>query len=146
MPKTAWKYRMYLFFRKADVNAGNRAALAAIFTNNGSGQTVDEEMLMFDTLLRFSQTGNEPATVFGISSPVKLSMRDDLKDFLDGLDNSRFAVIANTKRLPGYQDKELIMTNFDVEPNGQIVEFEDVLTYMANEFGLQYIEPPPLEE
>ena len=137
---TEWKWRIYLFVRAVDVTAANRQALAEIYTNNGSGETVVDELKMFLSVVRLSTTGNEPAQAFGINTVAKTAMRDEFKSLLDTLTNARYAVVASVE-LPGYQEHELVMTNFDVTPNGQIVSWDAALKYIENEFGLVVILP-----
>lgn len=139
MPKTEWKYRMYLFVRAIDATAANKEALAGILVNNGSGESLENERKMLNNVMKFSINGEEPPQVYGICTAVKMEMRDAFASFIQGLINARYVVVANTKRLVGYQDEELILTNFDIEPNGQIVTKEAVLHYLENEYGLNEI-------
>ena len=135
---TEWKWRIYLFVRAVDATSANRQAIAEIYTNNGSGETVEDELKMFLSVVRLSTNGNEPAQAFGINTVAKTAMRDDFKTLLDSLTNARYAVIASVE-LPGYQESELVMTNFDVVPGGQIVSWDAALGYIKNEFGLVVI-------
>ena len=137
---TEWKWRIYLFVRAADATAANRQTFAEIYSNNGSGETVEDELKMFLTVVRLSTTGNEPAQAFGINTVAKTAMRDEFKSLLDTLTNASYAVVASVE-LPGYQEHELVMTNFDVTLNGQIVAWDAALRYIENEFGLVVIQP-----
>ena len=132
-----------LFVRAIDATLANKQAFADIFVNNGSGETIEDEKKMFDNTVRLSMNGEEPAQALGVSSAVKLSMRDGLKTLLDGLTNARYAVVANTD-LPNYDDGELMLTNFPVTPNGQIVSWQNALIYIENGFGLKVIEAADL--
>ena len=135
---TDWKWRLMLFIRAVNDTSSNRQAFAEIYVNNGSLETLEDELKIFISMVRLSSTGKEPAKAFGISTPAKTTMKDEFKILLDGLTNARYAVIANTK-LQNYQDGELVLTNFDVEPNGQIVTWENALQFIQNEFGFQVI-------
>ena len=138
-----WKWRIYLFVRAIDATAANRQTLAEIYSNNGSGETVEDELKMFFTVVRLSTTGNKPAQAFGINTVAKTAMRDEFKTLLDSLTNARYAVVTSVE-LPGYQERELVMTNFPVTPRGQIVSWSAALNYIENEFGLVVI-PPAME-
>ena len=135
---TEWKWRIYLFVRAIDVTASNRSAFANIYVNNGSGESLEDERKMFDSVVRLSASGNEPAQAVGINTVAKTSMRDGFKSLLDSLTNARYAVVASVG-LPGYQENELVLTNFDVTPNGQIVSWDMALEYIESEFGLVVI-------
>ena len=135
---TKWKWRIYLFLRSIDATAANKQALAEIYSNNGSGETVADELKMFLSVARLSTTDNELAQAFGINTVAKTAMRDEFKALLDSFTNARYAVVASVE-LPGYQEHELVMTNFDVTPSGQIVSWKNALKYIENEFGLVVI-------
>ena len=135
MTLTEWKFKVYLFVRAVDATAANRQALAQILVDNGGMEVLQDELKMFDSVHRFSLTGEEPAQVYGLSLPAKLAMRDDFVTFLGTLTNARYAVTANTD-LVQYQENELIMTNFPITPNGQLVTWDTATSYLENEFGL----------
>ena len=135
---TEWKWRIYLFVRAVDATTTNRQALAEIYSNNGSGETVADELKMFLSVVRLSTAGNGPAQVYGINTVAKTTMQDEFKILLDSLTNARYVVVASVE-LPGYQEHELVMTNFDVTPSGQIVSWKNALKYIKNEFGLVVI-------
>lgn len=137
---TLWKYRIMLFVRASDVTPANKQAFADIYVNGGSGETIEDEKKMFNTMVRLSTSGEEPAQAFGVSTAAKLSMRDGFKALLDGLTNARYAIVANTDLL-NYADNELMMTNFPITPSGQIVTWNKALNYIENEFGLKVIIP-----
>ena len=135
---TEWKWRIYLFVRAVDVTVANKTAFANIYVNNSSGETLEDERKMFDSVVRLSASGNEPAQAVGINTVAKTSMRDGFKTLLDNLTNARYAVVASVE-LPNYQESELVLTNFDVTPNGQIVSWDKALEYVESEFGLVVI-------
>ena len=135
---TDWKWGLMLFIRAVDATTANRQAFAEIYVNNGSLETLEDELKMFISMVRLSSTGREPAKALGISTPAKTAMKDEFKILLDGLINARYAIVANTK-LPNWEDRELVLTNFDVVPNGQIVSWQDALQFIQNEFGFQVI-------
>lgn len=143
MIETLWKFRIYIFIRAVDVTLANKQAFAQIYVNNGGMETLENEMKCFDSVKKFSLSGELPAQVYGLSTPAKLEMRDAFKAMLDQLTDARYAVVANTT-LAEYAENELILTNFPVTPNGQIVTWETACTYLYNEYGL--IEIPDLEE
>lgn len=137
---TEWKWRIYLFVRAADDTAGNRQAFAEAYVNNGSDESLDNEKKMLDSVVRLSTTGQEPAQAFGVNTVAKTGMRGAFKALLDAFTNARYAVVANVAH-GQWQEHELVLTNFPVTPNGQIVEWQDALAYLENEFGLQVIQP-----
>lgn len=137
---TDWKWKVFLFVRAADATTANKRKFADIYVDNGSLETVTNELKMFDSVVRLSTTGEEPAQAFGINCPAKTSMRDGFRALLDELTDARYAVVANTK-LPNFEDGELVLTNFPVTPNGQIVTWDDALAYLESEFGLLVIPP-----
>lgn len=137
---TTWLWRIYLFIRQQDNTAQNRTNFANAFVDNGSLETLVNERKLFNSVVRLSISGNEPAQVFGISTVAKTSMRNDLKTVLDGLTNARYGVVASVAH-SSWQENELAITNFPVTPSGQIVTWQNVLTFLNNEFGLQVIEP-----
>lgn len=132
---TDWLWRIYLFIRQQDNTAQNRTNFANAFVNNGSGETLVNERKLFNNVVRFSTTGEEPAQVFGISTTAKTSMRGDFKTVLDNLANARYAVVANVPH-GLWAENELALTNFSITPSGQIVTWQNALTYLNNEFGL----------
>lgn len=137
---TDWKWRIFLFVREADNTPENRQALASIYVNNGGMETLVNELKMFDNVVRFSVSGGLPAQAFGVNTPAKTAMRDDFKTLMDSLTNARYMVVANTE-LPNYADGEYILTNFSIDPVGQIVTWTDTLTHINDEFGLNVIPP-----
>ena len=142
MSETLWKWRMFLFVRAVDATAANRAAFGAIFANNGSLETAENEALVWDACVRLSVSGEEPAQAFGVNTVIKPEMRDDLRTFLDGLTNARYVVVANTE-LPNYRDGEFVLANFvdpDPDPTGKVVSWEATLAFLNREFGLQVIQ------
>lgn len=140
---TEWKWRIYLFVRVVDATPENKTAFAEIYVNNDSGETLEDERKMFDHVVRLSISGNEPAQAYGINTVAKTSMRDEFEILLDSLTNARYAVVASVE-LPGYQEHELVMTNFPVTPSGQIVSWNMALQYIESELGLVVI-PPEVE-
>ena len=141
MSETLWKWRMFLFVRAVDATAQNKAAFGAIFANNGSLETAENEARAFDNCVRLSVSGEAPAQAFGVNTAIKPEMRDALRTFLDGLAGARYVVVANTE-LPQYRDGEFILTNFpdpDPDPTGRIVTWQAVLNWLNREYGLQVI-------
>jgi len=141
MSETLWKWRMFLFVRAVDATAENKAAFGAIFANNGSLETAENEAKVWDACVRLSTTGNAPAQAFGVNTAIKAGMQQALRDFLGTLTNARYVVVANTE-LANFRDGEFILTNFvdpDPDPTGKIVTWQAVLNWLNREFGLQVI-------
>ena len=141
MSETLWKWRMYLFVRAADATQANRQALAQIFVNRGCGETLANEIKMFDGPVRLSTSGALPAQVFGLNTAIRSGMQSDIVAFLAGLTNPRYVVVSNTARL-SYRDGEYITSNFpdpQPDPSGKIVTWQRTLQYLSDEFGLQVI-------
>jgi hypothetical protein len=136
---TDWKWRIFLFVRQADNTPENRQAFASIYVDNGSLETLENELKLFDRVVKFSASGELPATAFGANVPAQGAMRDAFKTFLDSLTNAQYVVVANTA-LPQYEDGELIQTTFNVTPSGQQFTWEDTLQYISTNFGQQVIE------
>lgn len=135
-----WKWRVYLFVRVVDATPANRQALAQIYVNHGSGQTLEEEMEILNTAARFSTSGAEPAQVFGLNIPAKTEMKDEFQALLAGLTQAGWAVVSNIKT-PSIKYLELTATNFPVTPAGQRVTWAQALQYLENQYGLHEIEP-----
>jgi len=138
---TAWKWRMFLFVRSVDATAENKAAFGAIFADNGSNESAGDEARAFDAPVKLSTTGELPAQVYGLNTPIKTTMRDALLVFLDGLTNARYVAVANAD-LPNYRDGEYIADNFGdlgIDPVGRVITFDQALGFLFREFGLQRI-------
>lgn len=140
---TQWLWRIYLFVRVVDNTAQNRTDFANAFVNNGSLETAENEAKLFNSVVRFSTTGEEPAQAFGINTAAKKSMRDDLKVILDNLTNARYAAVANIAH-GQWQENELALTNFPVNITGQIVTWQTAVTYMDDVFNLKVIQSEEL--
>lgn len=141
MSETLWKWRMFLFVRAVDATAQNKAAYGAIFAENGSLETAENEGKVWDACVRLSTSGQAPAQAFGVNTAIKVGMQQPLRDFLDTLTGARYVVVANTE-LAQYADGEFILTNFpdpDPDPTGRIVTWQAVLNWLNREFGLQVI-------
>jgi hypothetical protein len=136
---TEWKWRMMLFVRAVDNTPENKQAFGQIFVDGGSGETLANESKAWDSVVRFSATGQAPAQAFGLETAVKASMRDEIKTFIAGLTNAHYVVVANTQ-FPQYAQNELIETTFDITPSGQIMYWQDVVDYIYAQFGQQVIQ------
>lgn len=138
---TEWKWRIYLFVRAVDATPANKQALAQIYVDGGSGETLENEARLLDSVTGFSQIGQPPAQAYGVNLTAKTGMRDAFKALLDGLTNARYGVVANTD-LPNYSEGELVLTNWPgIIPNGQIVTWEQAKQLVMDEFGLVEITP-----
>lgn len=141
---TLWRWRMYLFVRSVDATQANKLVLAHVYTDNGSMESVQDEVRALDHPVRLSVSGELPAQAYGLNTPLKTAMRADMQTFLDGLTNARYVVVANTK-LPNYRDSEFVLTNFpdpEPDPTGKIVTWQAALNFVNREFGLQVIPDP----
>jgi hypothetical protein len=141
MAITDWKWRVYIFIRAVDVTPAAKAAFAQVYVDGDCLESYEDQLRMFDNVVRLSLSGEEPAQVYGVNTAAKTSMRDGFKALLDVLPQARYAVVANTT-LPEYEDGELVFTNFPgIVPSGQIVTWDKALQYLYNEFGLIVIVP-----
>ena len=133
---TDWKWRLLLFVPAAAGTAENRTAFAEAFVDNGSGETLEDERKMFDSVARLSVSGNEPVQAFAISTLVKASMRDALKTLIDGIPNAEWYVLANGG-LPSWNGGELIQSSRSSVDGliGTQFEFADAL----NDLNVQRI-------
>jgi len=141
-----WKFRCFLFIRAVDATGANKRALARVYVDNGSGETLEDELKMFDSVVRLSVTGAEPAQVFGINLTAKQTMRDAFINLISGLTQPAWAVLANTT-LPQYADGEVIAVSPTLNPNfvGMQATWEQALQYLENQYGLKVIPPPDVE-
>lgn len=135
MNETYWKWNLYIFVKASDVTEQMKTDLANIMANNNSGQSYEDEFAMFDSISKFSTSGNLPAQVYGINVPVKNRMRDTFLSYFQSYPDLRYVVFANSK-LTNYEDRELVATNFDITPSGQIVTWILAKQYLNNEYGL----------
>lgn len=140
---TLWKWRVFMFVRAVDATAANRNALAAIYVNNGSGETLQNELKMFNSVVRFSNTGEEPAQVYGLNLTAQTNMKDQFISLIQGLTNPAWVVLANTT-LPEHLDGEVVTISANLPQNaiGQIITWEQAKTYLFNQFGMLEIPPP----
>lgn len=117
MADSNWQwYVMGLFVKESDVTPENKAAFAAIFATNGSGETIADESKLFDNVLRLSVSGELPAQVYGLAVPLKPEMREPMEGFLDTLSQSRYYVVRNLVLQPGQFIGQLMKTNDAIEP------------------------------
>jgi hypothetical protein len=140
---TDWKWQLFIFIKKSDVTSDIKWTIARILSDNGSLELPENEIKMFDGITGFSRDGKEPAVVYGIALTVKRGIKDAFMQFLEAYPEARYVVSANTD-LVGYDDGELIATNFNVIPSGQTVTWEKAVNYLENEFGL--VEIPKEDE
>lgn len=140
-----WKVRIMLFARAVDNTPENRQAFGAIFADNGSMETQENESKLFDGAIRLSTSGELPVQVFGLETALLLpDMRADMLAFLDTLPQSLYFVIANTD-LPQFFAGELIedtrTPTLAGEPPWDSVPFtmQDALADVLEQEGLQVI-------
>ena len=133
---TEWKWRLYLFVLASDNSATNRNAFANIFVDNASGESVEDERKVLDRVMRLSTSGNVPAQVLGVSTLAKAAMRDELRDFVDGLSQSLWFVTSNQR---DNMDALLATNDADVVVSGQTWMIADCLARLDALRGLQEI-------
>lgn len=76
---TEWRYRLILIVHINANTLANRQAFAQAFVDNGSGETLENEMLMFGNAVKLALASTPTVhRAFGISVPVKAAMRDAL--------------------------------------------------------------------
>ena len=138
---TDWRWRMFLFVRAVDATAANKAAYGAIFANNGSLETAEDEARAFDACTRLSTSGEEPVQAFVVNTAAKPQIRGRLEQFLRGLTDGRYVIVANTG-LGNQPDGQFSQTNFPnahPSPKNRVVTWNDALSFLNEEFGLQVI-------
>jgi len=139
---TLWKWRLLLFVRAADATAENKQTVAHIYTDNTSGETLEDESKLFNAVIRLSVSGEAPAQVFGINTAVKAQMRTDMQAFLDTLPQCRYYGVANVE-LPQWNAGDLLVSNGGSGVIGQPFTWQDALQDLYDERGLQMIEESP---
>jgi hypothetical protein len=76
---TEWRYRLILIVHVNANTLVNRQAFAGAFVNNGSGETLTNEMKMFQNARRLALAATPTIhRAYGISVPIKATMRDAL--------------------------------------------------------------------
>lgn len=93
---TQWTHILHFVVVAADNTAANRQAFAEFLANNGSGESVDDEKLMFNTVTRLSVSGNLPAQGYGLSVPVKPAIRQAFENFASTLTNYRYFAVRQS--------------------------------------------------
>lgn len=134
-----WKWRVFLFIRAADATAENKQAFAEIFANNGSMETIENELRMADSAIHLSTSGSAPAQVFGVNTLVMADMRAALQTFVNGLSLSRWYAVANVE-LANFAPGELVASNGGAAVEGEVWTWDDALADLYDERGLLVIE------
>lgn len=136
----AWAYKILLFIREADVVLDNKTSFATIFINNGSGETINNEKLLFDVYARLSTSGSLPVEMRGVEMCAKDTMIDGFRSLVEGLTNGRYLVISNTQT-EAYADRELISHNFvTASPTvGNVVNWSDAIDFIGTELEMALI-------
>lgn len=84
---TDWRYRLILIVHINANTADNRTAFAQAFVDNGGGETLENERLMFGNAVRLALASTPTIhRAYGLSVPVKASMRDALLTVLAQVD------------------------------------------------------------
>lgn len=65
--------------------------------NGGSGESLADELLMFDNVLEMSATGSAPAVGVMLSLPAKLAMTSALEAIVEALPPSAFGAFYMTR-------------------------------------------------
>jgi hypothetical protein len=149
MADSNWRWILIFFVRADDVTPENKAVFAAIFSDNGSGETYENEAKLFDSVLRLSVSGELPAQVFGIVVPVKPVMREALEDFIETVPQSRYYGVRNLVLNGNQFVGQLLKTNDAIEPlvvpgeppwDTTPFTLQDALDDLYADRGLQLIE------
>jgi hypothetical protein len=138
MRETYWKWHLYLFMKAADADQAMVAEFARIYVENGSGELLENEKKFIDCIKKYSLSGETPVQVYGVGLPVMISMREEFLAWIHSHPEAYYVVTSNTD-LNGYKDNELVLTNFEIVPNGQIVDWTMIDEYLLHEFGLREI-------
>ncbi len=132
---TQWNIRLFLFVPFAANTAGNRQALVNCLINGGCMESAANELKMFNSVVRLSLLGAEPATAFAIDIPVKPSMRDCLEPFIAGISQAFYFALAAVE-LPQHGAGQLIKTNRVPAQtridDGRPFTFADACGYLQN--------------
>lgn len=87
MTETLWKWRLILICHVNANTAQTRDALAQVFVSHGGGESLDNERLMFGNAVRLALAATPTVhRAFGLSFPVKASMRDALLTVIQQID------------------------------------------------------------
>lgn len=143
---TRWLYHLYLFLRPADATRATKTALAQIYVDHGSGESLANERKMFDTMTRLSVSGAEPAQVFGFSLTATQAIYDGIMARTAGFDDPFWFVVANTT-LPDHADGELIALtpNLPKYVLGTVLTWTEALGILEQAHGLRVIPAPDFE-
>lgn len=90
---TEWLAHFFFAMPLSQVTPQLRQNFAAAIAA-GSGESVEDEALMFDSVERFSPDGNLPAVVVGIRLPVKASMRSAIRSLTAAVPQHVYYIIA----------------------------------------------------
>ena len=136
-----WKYRLYLFVRATDVTNTNKILLAGIYVLNGSGETLENELKMFDGSIKLSDG------IIGLNLTATQPMLDQIMRLVSSLSDPIWIVTANTT-LPDYADGSVISIspNLPQDVVGRVISWNDVLTIIEDQFGLRELTPDEIVE
>ena len=134
---TNWKWTLMVFAPLAAITENNKDTLAAVFTNNGSGETVANERKMFDNVARLAFAAAPTVLVArGFTTPVKQSMRDALQTAIETIN----APLSNANKVRWYalaaiqlenaDEGDLLLSNRNTVDNriGTLFTWQDALT------------------
>lgn len=146
---TDWKWRLILIVHIDANTADNRTAFAQAFVDNGSGETLENERKLFDYVQKLALSATPTVhRAFGITTPVKAGMRDDLLAVIQTIDATLTAAkksvyygVANVDNAPFtlnevttlYQRGECFYANRaeDSDFIGQVLTTQMILTRLG---------------
>lgn len=138
---TTYLYRLMIFVRSADATASMKKAFANMFADFGSGESRADQQAMYNSVTKFVRSSDPdgPVVAFGVSTAAKGSLKDELRTFLQQFPQARIVITASVAH-DQFAEDELIWTNFNVTPNGQLIDWAEALRLLKEEFD---IEPQP---
>ena len=77
-----WTKRLIIVVPGGPLNAARKNAMGQIFVDDGSGESLADESLMFS--VRLSESGDEPATHFGANTVATDNIDTNLRGYVDG--------------------------------------------------------------
>ena len=135
---TEWLYQLMLVVPESANTEENREAFAAIFVNNGSGQSLEDERQLFKNAVRIGVNGVIPILAYGIVTPVKPSMRTALEGFLNGIQQAQWYATANVDLPNSRKQGELLLSSRQAVAGriGTQFELQDALADLSIATGL----------
>lgn len=92
MAETLWKWRLIMIAPEVAATPANRNALADIVASH-SGESQANERKMFDNAVKIARSATPTVQAgWGLSFPVKASMRDDLQTLISTINQGQTAI------------------------------------------------------